>query len=822
MVVRTFLCIIPIRLYTIHMNTLSTANSSLSPVQTAIPEKYNQWISFYNTYCADINKHYRKWTKNKQNHEATRNIAIEAFEAILREVGSTQDQIMKIDASLRLIELSPKCSEAAARYLYTAVELAQLHIWALWYTHNVGKVLFEIYETHIASKESIVEFGSTPLKIRNKVLLMRIGEETNRRKQKRMEIWTAPIQDKNTPLTAEENIERLELLFGPVRLAIIAEGDTIITSHRITEGEALTLSSFLASHTIQVHLFGRVRTYRFFIDHGSKTGRHAFESDESMRKVHSLIGAHISAREELSGIEATEHDRQFREYTRTPSPPNHDYRHFIVEVLRHQTMNRKLHIHSTSEEYLQAIAICWAITSHHTEKSTSTEEDLSQKIDTILWGRISRVVYDMVTSMLLAQHETMHGTGYPYGLMRWEIPLEGKLYRVICAYRTLCWQNPRNQEQIILGLRKWSRGGNLDPDIVDIFIDNIASIGVLEPPWETAPITPYRIERLMPYQKRWRELVGLMDDLRWRYDILRTIERDDQAKRKDSLKIIDDTTQRIRAIAALKVHLIISRHQLAQSDMPGWPPGNDNEGLAPQGFTDAKGIWAYLRGLDFMLHTSPLLRSYQTAETLCKEAYQCLADCICRRIYVEQVLTNISKDQENLLPATLLGKLAQVEFKWLMEFIVRIISSSWKSTHLIITHADILRIVQFIIENLFSLDGFSATKRPVEHKVLIEYLFRGNSIVDWDLIFSTGSWSNRLNRLTSLTGEIFGTAFQPPQTNEISLTHLHKRFCDYLDEMFEKFPQKRALFLDTLGNDFPTEALPELLRKEKFGKWVNP
>ena len=107
-----------------------------------------------------------------------------------------------------------------------------------------------------------------------------------------------------------------------------------------------------------IDLFGRRHTYRFIIDHGSDVGKHAFESDESMGIVHSLIGAHISAREEFSGREAREHDSLFREYTRTPSPPNHDYRHFIDEVLRLQTINRKLHIHSTSEEYLQAIAIC--------------------------------------------------------------------------------------------------------------------------------------------------------------------------------------------------------------------------------------------------------------------------------------------------------------------------------------------------------------------------------------------------------------------------------------------------------------------------------
>ncbi len=745
--------------------------------------------------------------------------AITLFEAILNEVGPKQDQIMKIEASLRLIDLSPKWEEAAARYFYTAVELAQLHIWPTWHEHGVGKMLFAMYETNIVSKKEKKsldrELGSASILIRNEVEITKIGAETKRRKQERMEIWTAPIQDAHIPLTAQQNIERLEYLFGPVRLAIIAEWDTIITSHRIAEWGALTLSSFLPSHTIQVHLFGRVRTYRFFIDHGSSTGRHAFESDESMRIVHSLIGAHISAREELSGIEATEHDSQFREYTRTPSPPSHDYRHFIDEVLRLQTINRKLHIHSTSEEYLQAIAICWAITAHHTEKSTSTAEELSQKIDTILWGHISRVVYNMVTSMLVAQHETMHGTGYPYGLMRWEISLEGKLYRVISAYQTLCWQNPRNQEQVILGLRKWSRWGNLDPDIVDIFIDNIASIGVLEPPWETSPITPYRIERLTPYQKRWKDVLSLMDEILWGYTTLR-INQNHQAERKEILTNIATTTHDIRKVVADMVHIIIKRHELTPSDIPGWPSGNDGDTLSPKGIEDAKKYARQLYRLAFQICTSPLPRSVHTARIACQMIHQCLSGCVCPHIRVERVLTNIVKDQEILLPATPLGKLGQVDLKWLMEFIVRIISSSWKSTHLIYTHADILRMITDIIENLYSPDGFSATRRRAGHDIIYEFLLRGGILVPWDRIFSTENWRNRLSTLTKLGKNVFGKAFQPPQ-DWVSLIILHNRFCDYLDEMYESFPEKWARFLELLSQDTATADLPALLRKEKFG-----
>lgn len=60
-----------------------------------------------------------------------------------------------------------------------------------------------------------------------------------------------------------------------------------------------------------------------------------------------------------------------------------------------------------------------------------------------------------------------------------------------------------------------------------------------------------------------------MDTLLEMYAGLRFTEMNDQAKRIQSLKTIARTTQKIREVAAQRVHFVIKRHETALSDIPG-------------------------------------------------------------------------------------------------------------------------------------------------------------------------------------------------------------------------------------------------------------
>ncbi len=60
-----------------------------------------------------------------------------------------------------------------------------------------------------------------------------------------------------------------------------------------------------------------------------------------------------------------------------------------------------------------------------------------------------------------------------------------------------------------------------------------------------------------------------MDEILEKYDTLRLRPTNDQTQKIVSLKSIASTTQKIREIAAQTVHLVITRHQIAPSDMDG-------------------------------------------------------------------------------------------------------------------------------------------------------------------------------------------------------------------------------------------------------------
>lgn len=137
-----------------------------------------------------------------------------------------------------------------------------------------------------------------------------------------------------------------------------------------------------------------------------------------------------------------------------------------------------------------------------------------------------------------------------------------------------------------------------------------------------------------------------------------------------------------------------------------------------------------------------------------------------------------------------------------------------ESMHLIVTHADILRTVSTIVNGIFEKDEFIGRRNPVEHDHIDESLVRGGMVVEWNLLFTTGNWSERLSRLITHTGEIFPIPYQHPVTSGISLIDLHRRFLDYLDRMVEASPDRIEPFLERIGNDPVLESLPPLLRKE--------
>jgi putative two-component system response regulator len=92
----------------------------------------------------------------------------------------------------------------------------------------------------------------------------------------------------------------------------------------------------------------------------------------------------------------------------------------------------------------------------------------------------------------LTHHERWDGKGYPYGLARDAIPIEGRIVALADVFDALTSERPYKPAFDVdhaLGLMRDERGRHFDPDLLDSFltlVDEIVVVPALRPPMEEA------------------------------------------------------------------------------------------------------------------------------------------------------------------------------------------------------------------------------------------------------------------------------------------------------------------------------------------------
>ncbi len=90
--------------------------------------------------------------------------------------------------------------------------------------------------------------------------------------------------------------------------------------------------------------------------------------------------------------------------------------------------------------------------------------------------------YGAVAEIVLNHHERIDGLGYPHGIVGEEIPLGSRIIAVADTYDVITgrdtYQEPRSTTQAFAELRR-SAGTQLDPDLVELFIELMTSRGVV-------------------------------------------------------------------------------------------------------------------------------------------------------------------------------------------------------------------------------------------------------------------------------------------------------------------------------------------------------
>ena len=106
-------------------------------------------------------------------------------------------------------------------------------------------------------------------------------------------------------------------------------------------------------------------------------------------------------------------------------------------------------------------------------------------------------VIKMATTIAATHHEKWDGSGYPYGLAKTEIPLEGRIVAIADVYDALRSERPYKKafsREKSLSILEQGSGIHFDPQVFDAFAQNFDQIKSIEDEFrdttENAPILP--------------------------------------------------------------------------------------------------------------------------------------------------------------------------------------------------------------------------------------------------------------------------------------------------------------------------------------------
>lgn len=138
----------------------------------------------------------------------------------------------------------------------------------------------------------------------------------------------------------------------------------------------------------------------------------------------------------------------------------------------------------------------WVIMKTHCEigcdilRHYTTEKDNSgvvfDEIITMAHRYEDLPLLDMAMVIALCHHERWDGQGYPCNLSAEAIPLLARIVSVVDVYDALGSERPYKQplpEEVCQKIIREGRGSHFDPDIVDIFFENLDTILAIKHEW---------------------------------------------------------------------------------------------------------------------------------------------------------------------------------------------------------------------------------------------------------------------------------------------------------------------------------------------------
>ena len=754
---------------------------------------------------------------------SSRGTSIEQLKESLTYVGTCAEQLKKVTTLLALTMYSKDSREDREKYFYTAVELVQRCI-----EDDIIGIPYwrEIISTFLL----YIRPGMSPLETSSPAFMQfvhnNIQLESNTWIQKRLQ-HTADLKEiLNTKNAAEEILDRLETAFGLIRLLIISDDSgEIVTNHRIdtSDLDGLRNSSLPTIRHTTIRPFDRTRTYSVIIDLGSVEPANQIADHHWENFIQKIINIYIEKKEidfcinQHAIIDEIKSIEKEMEAVDTITSGWNDYRGFIESVK--WAMDPTIsHESACDPEYidnlLRALDICKIVTLQHSGNKHIQIEDIPQQIDHIIWWRMSSRVLDMVTMILLSRDETMNGLGYPFGVIKKDIPIEARIYSIIRLYEALCWSIP--PKPISQAMQYWSRGGSLDSVVLGIFLQRLADGKIWKKQIDNsryAKISSYRETLYTPYIQSWTRIMSHIDEIEQQYLQYRT--SGDIGEQSRLAIIIKDLQFNLIKIADLMKVVVIMLHDETPSDLIPWQPGVPGEGLTEVWKENAKKKWEILRGLFLFILSSPINRAIQSASIICNEIRNYVDRCLLSpSVITTKALENPPKHTE-LNRFDFLAKIFGDNSNALLELRWRLVSSPIESVEVLVTHWTVATYAGFFITNLGrTVQEITGTAIPNKSGMGDVHLIQWGRRLEWNLFFPFNGWQEVIREVHAITQDIFGDTFSPIDQRDIHLIHIHKKFLDYIDLKNETSPRKIWAFINRLNKNPHTKHFSAILRKE--------
>lgn len=115
-------------------------------------------------------------------------------------------------------------------------------------------------------------------------------------------------------------------------------------------------------------------------------------------------------------------------------------------------------------------------------KLTDEEFDLMKMHTTIgakIFANSKSAILQLAEQIALSHHEKWNGKGYPHGLSGDDIPMAARIIGLVDTFDALTFKRPYKDPypvEVALEIIRKERGLHFDPDVVDVFLENIDEI----------------------------------------------------------------------------------------------------------------------------------------------------------------------------------------------------------------------------------------------------------------------------------------------------------------------------------------------------------